>query len=160
MNTEIRTVCFTGHRNIEKRDAVAMPSKLKAVIENLIKRGAVSFRTGGAMGFDTVAALCVLELREKYPHISLDLILPCKNQAERWSPENTRVYLYVIKNASSVSYVAEQYHAGCMHERNRRLVDSSDVCVAYCKKSSGGTAYTLSYAEGRKIEIINLCNRL
>ena len=156
----IRTVCFTGHRDIPRKDAIAMPSLLKSTIEELIVRGAKIFRAGGAMGFDTVAALCVLELREKYPEITLHLILPCKDQTNGWNETNLRAYKYVLENASSVEYVTDTYTKGCMHERNKRLVNGSDVCIAYCRRESGGSAYTLSYAESKGLETINICNKL
>lgn len=156
----IETVCFTGHRDIPRHHALTMSSILKSTIEELISRGAQSFRAGGAMGFDTVAALCVLELKEKYPHITLDLILPCKNQTDGWNGANLRAYNYVLSRASSVEYVADSYYSGCMHERNRQLVSGSDVCVAYCRKGSGGTAYTLSYAQANNLEVLNICEKL
>lgn len=152
----IKTVCFTGHRHIDKGLALRIPSALKELLEKYISEGAVSFRAGGAMGFDSVAALCVLELKEKYPQIKLDLILPCRNQSEQWSESSKRVYDHILKNASSVEYVCDKYTAGCMHERNRRLVDGSQLCIAYCTQSSGGTAYTYAYALKQGLEVVNI----
>ncbi|WP_297983767.1 hypothetical protein [uncultured Oscillibacter sp.] len=57
---------------------------------------------------------------------------------------------------SHVVYTAQQYTRGCMHKRNRYLVDNSGVCVCYLTKERGGTAYTVNYAEKRKLEIINI----
>ena len=53
-------------------------------------------------------------------------------------------------------YVSRQYTRGCMHERNRHLVDNSSVCVCYLNRESGGTAYTVDYAKKQGLEIINL----
>jgi hypothetical protein len=77
----IETVCFTGHRHIDRSKALLIPTKLKEILEDLISRGAVRFRAGGAWGFDTVAALCVIELQMTHPEISLELVLPCRDQA-------------------------------------------------------------------------------
>lgn len=152
----IETVCFTGHRSIERSAAYYLPTRLKAVLEDLIRRGARRFRTGGAMGFDTVAALCVLELQEKYPSISLDLILPCRDQTKLWNEQNRAVYESILASASTVSYVSDYFTSWCMHERNRRLVTGSQVCVAYLTHSGGGTAYTFAFALERGLEVINL----
>ena len=51
------TACFTGHRNIAYEDALRLPALLDRVLVELIERGATAFRAGGAIGFDTVAAL-------------------------------------------------------------------------------------------------------
>lgn len=156
MDKKISTVCFTGHRNINKDMAIHIPSTLKKAIESLILRGATSFRAGGAMGFDTVAALCVLELKEFYPSITLDLILPCRDQTNGWDRENIRAYNYVLSRADSVQFLYDSYRAGCMHDRNRALVDGSDVCIAYLERSVGGSAYTYTYALKAGLEVINI----
>lgn len=152
----IETVCFTGHRSIARSDALVIPSRLKELLRKLIERGAHRFRTGGAIGFDTVAALCILELKEQYPEIKLELILPCRDQTKNWSAQDKTVYDYVISQASTVEYVTDHYTAWCMHERNRRLVNPSQVCIAYLKHSEGGTAYTYSYALSKDLEVINI----
>ncbi|MBQ8410005.1 MAG: DUF1273 family protein [Clostridia bacterium] len=152
----VETVCFTGHRSIERSMAVKIPGRLKALMEELIARGACRFRTGGAMGFDTIAALCVLELREKHPGISLDLVLPCRDQTKLWNESNRAVYDFILSNASSVEYVSEYFTSWCMHERNRRLVAGSQICIAYLAHSGGGSAYTYAYALEQGLEVINL----
>ena len=155
-NNRIETVCFTGHRSIPKNKAFYLPSRLKSQIEALIERGATRFRAGGAIGFDTVAALCVLELQEKYPQIKLELVLPCRDQTRNWGESDVKVYNYILSRAKSTEYVTDYYTPWCMHERNRRLVNESQVCIAYLTHSGGGTAYTFGYALEKGLEVINL----
>lgn len=160
MNLEIKTVCFTGHREILRPHARAMSRVLERELLTLMERGATVFRAGGAMGFDTVAALKVLELREIYPHVELELILPCRDQTAKWPPEAVRAYQYVLSEADRHRFLFDRYITGCMHERNRQLVQGSDVCVAYCYQNRGGTVYTVNYAMREGLEIINLCDLL
>lgn len=152
----IRTVCFTGHRQIAYKDIVRLPALVEQVLIELYERGATVFRAGGAMGFDTVAALKVLELKERYPEICLELILPCRNQTERWDEVSRRTYQYILDKADRHRFLFDTYFEGCMLERDRRLVEGSDVCVAYCTRSQGGTAYTLTHAMRSGLELINL----
>ncbi|MBQ4090900.1 MAG: DUF1273 family protein [Clostridia bacterium] len=158
--SSITTVCFTGHRDIEVSSAYLLPSALKRSIRQMISRGARRFLAGGAMGFDTLAALCVLEMKNEFPDISLELILPCRNQSQKWDERNKKVYETVISHADRVEYLYETYNSTCMHDRNRRLIDLSDVVVAYLDHSGGGTDYTVSYAVKEGREIINLCGNL
>ena len=160
MKFEINTVCFTGHREIPRNHAFALPRVLERELVTLIERGATVFRAGGAMGFDTLAALKVLELREAYPQIELELILPCRNQTERWPQAEVRTYEYVLKNADRYEFLYPYYIDGCMLERNRRLVKDSDVCVAYCCRNRGGTLYTVTHAIKQGLEVINLADAL
>ena len=151
-----RTVCFTGHRQIDAQHMMALPALLKAEIAKQIEAGATHFRAGGAIGFDTLAALCVLEQKKKYPHIKLDLMLPCRDQDAAWSEQDRHAYRFVLSQADSVVYVRERYSEGCMLERDRRLVEGSDVCVAFLTKSKGGTAYTAGQALKGGLEFVNL----
>jgi uncharacterized phage-like protein YoqJ len=150
------TVCFTGHRQIDAAHMMALPALLKAQIAKQIEAGATHFRAGGAIGFDTLAALCVLEQKKQYPHIKLDLILPCRDQDASWSAQDRGAYRFVLAEADSVTYLYDSYHEGCMLERDRRLVQGSDVCIAFLTKSKGGTAYTAAYALKSGLEFINL----
>ena len=160
MNFEIETVCFTGHRDIPRDHAFSLPRVLERELITLVERGATVFRAGGAVGFDTVAALKVLELREIYPQIELELILPCRNQTERWPEAEIRTYEYILDKADRHEFLFERYVSGCMLERNRRLVKGSDVCVAYCYQNRGGTLYTMTHALKEGLEVINLFDAL
>ena len=151
-----KTCCFTGHRKISRDEMLRLPEILDKVLESLIWQGVSTFRAGGAIGFDTVAALAVIEKKSAHPEITLELELPCKDQSDGWSDDDKRVYEYVISQADSVSYTCEKYRKGCMYERNRRLVDGADFCVAFCSSEKGGSAYTVNYAKKQGLNVINI----
>ncbi|MBQ2806065.1 MAG: DUF1273 family protein, partial [Clostridia bacterium] len=75
---------------------MALPELLKAEIAKQVKAGATHFRAGGAIGFDTLAALCVLEQKKQYPQIKLDLILPCRDQDAAWGEQDQHAYHFVL----------------------------------------------------------------
>ena len=74
-----KTCCFTGHRDLYD-DAIEIKQNLKKAIITLIKNDVSNFITGGARGFDTLAAETVIELKKSYPEIQLILALPCRTQ--------------------------------------------------------------------------------
>ena len=154
-----KTCCFTGHRKLPKKDMVKIEACLEKEITNLIKSGFCYFAAGGAQGFDTVAEQSVLHLKEKYPHIKLFLILPCRNQAERWDEQNKRLYEHIKSKSDKVIYTSDNYFRGCMHKRNRYLADISTVCISYLTKKSGGTVYTVNYAHRKGLKVINIAER-
>ena len=147
---------FTGHREIDLQHAKQLVAVLDKTIEQLIIGGVTHFRAGGALGFDTIAALKVIEKNKTHSFVRLDLYLPCRDQADHWDKFDREVYSFILQNADSVTYTSERYHRGCMHLRNRRMADGTDFCVAYCHKDSGGTVYTVNYARENGIKIINL----
>lgn len=151
-----KTVCFTGHRTIPMLKKWKIEKKLKDTLETLIEEGYCYFGAGGALGFDTIAAQIVLNLKKKHPEIKLILVLPCKNQTRGWDEKDISVYESIIGQADKVVYTQEHYDRGCMFKRNRHLVDNSSVCVAYLTEEKGGTAYTVNYANQKGVKVINI----
>ena len=133
-----------------------MAQRLRAAVEDAIGRGYRYFGAGGALGFDTLAAQTVLELKKDHPHIRLILVLPCRSQAERWNREQQQTYEAIKARADKVVYTSRGYHRGCMHVRNRHLVDHSSLCISYLTQPTGGTAYTVDYAIAQRLEVVNL----
>lgn len=140
------TCCFTGHRTLSGSEREQILSVLTEKIEELINTGIAVFINGGALGFDTLAALAVLGLKNKYPNIKLKIYVPHAEQSALWSEDNKRVYNYILSRADEVKILSGKNYTGCMHERNRRMVDDSDCVIAYVKKTSGGSYYTAAYA--------------
>lgn len=153
------TVCFTGHRKIpqEQKDVVAL--RLKIEITKLIENGYRYFGAGGALGFDTLAAQTVLELKTEHPDVKLILVLPCLSQTRGWSARDIEIYEEIKSKADKVVYTSQEYTRGCMHKRNRHLVDNSSVCICYLTESTGGTAYTVSYAKEKGLMTINVAEK-
>lgn len=149
------TCCFTGHRNIALTD-FKITGRLEENIELLIAKGVKYFISGGALGFDTLASNAVIKLKGKYPDIELILALPCQDQDKYWCKKDKEMYSAIKKKAVKVHYITSQYMMGCMHERNRFMVDHSKWCICYLNKNSGGTAYTVSYAAKKGLSIINI----
>ena len=148
---------FTGHRRIPQDDFFeTCKSGCKKFIKQLIKQGITTFYCGGALGFDTLAAQAVLKTRRFQPQVKLILALPCRDQAEQWREADRLLYESIKRRADEVVYLSERYTRGCMFERNRYMVDHSDVCICYCTNGQGGTAYTVKYARRRGIPVINL----
>lgn len=145
-----KTACFTGHRKIVSEQQRIVAERLKQTVEKLILNGYCYFGAGGALGFDTLAAECVLYLKKQYPQIKLILVLPCKTQTRGWDSEDIAIYEQIKAQADKVVYTSEEYTRGCMFKRNRHLVDNSSICIAYLTESKGGTAYTVNYAKQKK----------
>lgn len=155
---EMRVVCFTGHRELPLDRLVALADRLKRAVAYAYDHGAREFRAGGALGFDTLAALTVLDLHEHHPDARLCLYLPCKTQTRGWSERDRRIYEGILDRADEVTYTSEDYYRGCMMVRNRALVNGSDVCIAFCQHSSGGSAYTVNYAKSNNLTVWNLAS--
>lgn len=156
MDTQDKCCCFTGHRIIPAKHLPIIQKNLKNIITDLYNSGTRDFITGGALGFDTIAALTIISLKESLPHIRLVLALPCREQTRNWRKSDIARYNSVLKAADEVVYVSEEYYNGCLLKRNRFMVDNSSQCVFYLTRARGGTAYTIKYAMENNIEIHNI----
>ena len=151
------TCAFTGHRDVPDSVLPSLKEKLASELLLLIEKGYKSFVAGGAVGFDTIAAESVLELKGKYPDIKLHLVLPCECQDKYWNPLQKKKYKEILTLADSHEYVSIPYTRYCMHQRNRKMVDMSSVVICFFDGGDkGGTASTVKYAEKKGIDLINV----
>lgn len=148
MTDRSTSVCFTGHRELPTGEELSvLKMKLYNTICSLADSGYTDFYAGGARGFDTLAQHAVLYAREKgRTAAKLHIILPYSGK--RLDERSLA--------ADSITSVSDSYYDGCMHVRNRALVNSSSVCVCFLKHYSGGTHYTVRYAEQNGLKIIHL----
>lgn len=151
-----KTCCFSGHREIPFDETIQIAERLEINIIKLIESGYRYFGTGGALGFDTMAAQTVLKLKKEFPHIRLILVLPCISQTKNWKNRDIKIYETIKSQADKVVYTSSEYYNGCMLKRNRHLVDNSSACICYLANNSGGTAYTVNYAYAKGLTVINI----
>ena len=148
--------CFTGHRVLSESEKLDIMKKLDRLIPALAEKGCTEFNAGGALGFDTVAAIMVLRAKQKYPQMKLNMYLPYPQQAEKWNSADRRLYEKIKAESDNIFYSSSAYTPDCMNSRNRALVDNADICIAWCRQIKGGTAYTISYAMDNGKEVFNL----
>lgn len=146
---------FTGHRDIPAHTEPLRAALLRHITA-LHADGYTDFLSGGAMGFDLLAAEAVLELRPLLPGLRLLMILPCYNQERAYSPRDKARYRAILDQADLVRYTAHDYYRGCMLARDRVLAEAAHFCLCYLTRSTGGTAYTVRQCVLRDVPICNL----
>ena len=156
-----KSVCFTGHRTIAE-DKETLSARLYALLERLVTEKKVTdFYTGGAVGWDALAALTVLKLRESYPEVKLHLVLPCpfEEQSAKWNEAQKAEHKHIASLADTKEFTSEHLDKNAMRIRNARLVElASDYCICYWnpKNFRSGTGQTVRMAQKKGIEVINL----
>ena len=152
------TCCFTGHRRIPADDLPAVAAALRREVLRLCREeGITVFLSGGALGFDTLAAKRVVEAKRRDPSVTLSLILPCRDQTKLWTNlVDINEYRDLKDAADEVIYIQNFYDSGCMMKRNIYMVDHSSVCIAYFNGKAGGTANTVNYANKKGVAVVNL----
>lgn len=158
------TCCFTGHRpdklpwGTDERDprCAALKKSMARELEGLYRRGYRHFISGMARGADLYFAEAALELREKYPEVTVEGAVPCQSQASRWPEKERTRWRDVLDRCDLETMVQQNYDRWCMHRRDRYMVDRSAAILAVFDGTPGGTMYTLNYAMDKKLEILLL----
>ncbi|MBR5218739.1 MAG: DUF1273 family protein [Clostridia bacterium] len=151
-----KTCSFTGHRQLPAEKLNKIKRQTLSAIEELIKKGVTNFICGGALGYDTLCAQAVLFLKTRYEGIRLTIAIPCEGQSRYFSNNEKKLYDEILDRADERVYVSREYFAGCMHKRNRYMVDNSAYLIAYCTRTSGGSYYTKEYAKRNNVTVIEI----
>ena len=155
---ESRTCAFTGHRpqNLpfgfreEDERCAALKQVLREEIIHLIEReGVTHFITGMSVGVDMYAAEMILELKARYPMITLESAIPCETQASKWKEELRDRYFDIASKCDKETLIQTHYTPDCMRKRNRYMVDQADVILAVWDGKSSDTGKTIQYARGQ-----------
>ena len=152
------TCFFTGHRIISRAKVPEIERRIRCEVSSLIEdKGVIDFITGGALGFDTIAAKTIIALKEKYDYIKLHLYLPCHDQMANWNSKDQFTGRMIMSYADSKTYVIDgKYVTGCMQLRNKKMAKDAMYCIAYMTNLHSGTAQTVEYAENAGGTVINI----
>lgn len=159
-----KTVCFSGYR-LEKMpmhgdthapEVELIRKKLQQAILDAIAQGYNNFICGMANGWDTWAFDTLTAIRGfRGDKITIEAAIPYRKELKG---KAKRIEDAQLSDADKITYCSEAYHSGVFHIRNRYMVDNSSLLICYYDGKSGGTAYTVGYAEKQGTKIVNLAN--
>lgn len=164
MKARQESCCFTGHRpgklpwgfDETDRRCLALKERIADAVEAAYQEGFRHFLCGMAMGCDLYFCEAVLALRERYPEVTVEAAVPCPTQADTWPADQQARYRRLLAACDLETMVSAQYTASCMQRRDRYMVDHAALLIAAFDGSPGGTRYTVQYALGRGLDIVDL----
>lgn len=168
---KVKTCTFTGHRpnklygyNLDAYEYKLLAQELTKLLKVLIEeKGVRRFISGGAIGFDTVAFICVDYLKREYEGIENILAVPFANQYIKWGTVDRDRYFKMKELADEVVYVdtIEEYKRkndspigefsnSKMQRRNEYMVNNSDYIIGLWDSiKKGGTYNCIEYAKNK-----------
>ena len=162
-------VCFSGYRSSkftfpltgEHPKYIQLLNEIRQTILDSIYEDYDNFFIGMADGFDLLSASIFYELKDagQIPeNIRFTAVLPFAEHrpALSW----LEIHQTVLKEADEVITIAANYSSQAFLARNRFMVDHSTRLISYYTGLTGGTAYTVKYAEKKGLQIINLAESL
>ena len=98
--------------------------------------------------------ICILEMKQEWPEITLEAAVPCPTQTDGWSaPEQAR-WRRLLERCDYETMVQDHYSPGCMMRRNRYMVDHAAMLIAVYDGQGGGTRRTVEYALRRGVPVV------
>ena len=156
--------CFTGHRpaklpwGYRESDprCVSLKRRIADAVEAAYQENCRHFLCGMAQGCDLYFCESVLRLREAHPEVTLEAAIPCPGQDSSWPPAQRERYARLVAACDYETVVSAQYTPGCMHRRDRYMVDRASLLIAAFDGTPGGTRYTVAYAMSRGVPVVDL----
>ena len=147
----VYTVSFFGHRILY--DSIRIEEQLEELVRELLRtKQYVEFLVGKDGDFDILVASVIRRCKRecRSDNSSLVWVLPYMTADFRDNENSYREYYDEIEVSSGTHYKA------AFQQRNRALIDRSDLAVFYVEKKEGGAYSTMKYAAVLVVEMINL----
>ena len=155
----VKTICFTGHRWLPKGTEEWVFGQLLKHIQRAVNKGYLKYISGGAIGFDQMAAKCVILSKAFDSRIELIIARPFPSQDRTWPPHIKVKFKEILDAADDVVDVSEDpYSVAKMHKRNEWMVDRAHAVIGgWNGQRKGGTYNCIEYtkSKGKPILIIN-----
>lgn len=145
------TVSFFGHRRLE--NALKIERLIEGIVKTiLIENEFVEFLIGRDGEFDILVASVIRRCKRiiRDDNSSLIWVLPYETAELNKDLESFQNYYDAIEINHASHYKAAH------RERNRQMIDRSDLVVCYVDHSAGGAYQSMKYAKAQKKRIINV----
>ena len=145
-----KTCCVKDHRDVPVGKEQYVEEALRKEVLAAIAAGYTRFISGFADGVDLTFAAIVAAEKKQNSCLQLEAALPYRNRINAKSP----LFQELLACCDRVYVQSEKSNRQCYHERNRYMVLSSDRVIAvYDGRSTGGTFYTIRFAQANEKEI-------
>ena len=144
----MKSCFFIGHRNVVSSDVE--PLLEEAVERYITEYGVTEFIVGNYGGFDHMAAKAVIAAKERYPGITLSMLIPY-HPAER--------PLELPQGFDNTFYppgMEKVPRRLAITRANRYMVDHVDYLIAYAWHPASNARDLMEYAQKKGISTTNL----
>ena len=137
----MKSCFFVGHRDAPER---IMPLLQEAVERHIAEYGVTEFIVGNYGAFDRMAARAVIRAKERYPGITLLMLLPYHpaDHPTEAPPGFDSTYY-----PQGLERTPRRY---AIIRANRYIVDHTDYLIAYAWQAGSNAKKLVEYANGRE----------
>lgn len=143
----LKSCFFIGHR---KSDELLLPTLVNAIERLVVSEDVTCFYAGGYGGFDRITATAVKQVKQRYPEITLMLVLPY-HPAER--PVETPYGFDGTYYPEGMETVPRRF---AIVQANKHMVENVDWLIAYVHHGASNSQKIIEYAKTKSVPYINL----
>lgn len=155
MPMEVFTVSLFGHRMLNN------PLKVERKLEDLLyplfrEKAYVDFLAGRDGEFDLLAASVIHRLKKTYreDNSALIWVQPYETAEYRRHEPDYLAYYDEVRICESIHYKS------AFQQRNRAMIDQSELVIVYVGRQNGGAYQALQYAQKCHKQIVNLYEKI
>ncbi len=158
---EGKTCCFFDFNqktvrffNEQDEKCINLKKTLQKEIENkIVKNNVTHFISGMSIGTDILAAQIVLDLKKKYPQITLECAIPFENQAAYWSEANREQYFNIAAACDKETLIQKHYTKKCILKLSYYMLKSADYAIAFWNNASDANIESIKFSKKHEIQI-------
>mgnify|MGYP001036427765 CR=1 FL=1 len=153
-----KKVAFIGHRDFLPID---INERIYTIVKNEILSGNDTFTMGTHGQFDYESLKVCRELRKKYNHINIEIVITSLNKIKPIVIKDifrTEIYKPYDDVTTKMYEIEETYYKRQITKSNCNMIEDCDILICYVNpnKKRSGAKTTLKYATKLGLKIINL----
>ncbi len=135
-----RTCCFIDYDYnitvLNKEQKTDLKYKLIAIINSLIKDyRATCFVSGMELGFEQFAVEIALELKEDYPQLYIEAVLPYESLPAMWNETQRDKYYSIMQKIDKEILMQYHYTNDCIRRKNQYIINKSKFIIILCRNT-------------------------
>lgn len=135
----------------------ALKSRLYSRLESLILEENVGhFLCGMSAGPEMLASEAILELKKKYPRISLESVIPYEAQAARWNEELRDRYFNIAACCDRETMLQKHYSPDCLDRQDLYMIGKADIIISAWMQPTTRKDRDLSFAQKLGKRVIDI----
>lgn len=143
--------CFSGYTTYqlqyyEKEDINNLKNEIKKTLVRTIEEGYLHYLCGFDEGSDLIFVESLLELKEQFPSIILQSVLPYEGQAEKWDEKIREKYFNLLSKCDRETVLQTHFDKNCFINRNKYMVNNSDMLITVHFDKLSNALFSLNYA--------------
>lgn len=144
-----KTCCFIGDNPIRKTDIKNVMIKLDKQVKRLIDHDITNFVSCCESGFETVATLFLITLKQQGLPVNLTLVLSNISQLNVSDEKQKKINTYILQESDKFVFVTNE-------KRDLNKINQSAFCITYSRDVDCDTSKNIKYAKENNINIIRL----